>query len=497
MNFFIIQKSTVVLLKVRLNLTLFGMLLWIMAFLTWGMRAMTSLGVVRHINLNISYHLPIILRCYPRSSTPNKHGRQFRFENMWSLDPSCTDIIKQVRAGRCSDDATNNLLSKVGQCSEKLVQWNKEKFGHYGDANTGWFHSQANMRGAINSTASLQDENVKPINPSVWNVNNLIDDRVGCWRESVIKEVFGWRLCHGALPTRENTAKRIHGFNMSCTICGHYIESDVHILLQCPLTVQVWEGSSTAKCLWSDPIRSTRDCVERATKILDVDELGNFVAIIWEIWNARNRFIFKRSDHHLASLSYGVIDFVKNYRAMQDMDGESKAYDQVLWQPPDMGVLKLNFDRGKVGEYGRGWGFVVGSSDGDICMAAMQQSSNFSGPILGEAKACLCGLRAAREQGYLCFAVKGDCLPLIHKLKNILIDDNVLGCIIRDIFALVECFKFVSFSLVKRGDDRVAHDLAHWQPITHERRVWVDDVPERNVSLVLDDMYAFIDVNLI
>jgi len=26
----------------------------------------------------------------------------------------------------------NNLLSKVGQCSKKLVQWNKEKFWHVG-----------------------------------------------------------------------------------------------------------------------------------------------------------------------------------------------------------------------------------------------------------------------------------------------------------------------------------------------------------------------------
>ena len=73
----------------------------------------------------------------------------------------------------------------------------------------------------------------------------------------------------------------------------------------------------------------------------------------------------------------------------------------------------------------------------------------------------------------------------------------MLGFIIRDILALVECFEFVSFSFVKRGDNRVVHDLAHWQPISHERRVWVDDVSERIVSRASDDVYAFIDVNLI
>ncbi|KAJ8421888.1 hypothetical protein Cgig2_009607 [Carnegiea gigantea] len=176
---------------------------------------------------------------------------------------------------------------------------------------------------------------------------------------------------------------------MSCTICGHYIEPDVHILMQCPLAVQVWEGSSTAKCLWSNPVSSKRDCIERVTKILNVDELANFVAIIWEIWNARNRFIFKRLDHHLASLSCHAIDFMKNYKATKDMEGGSKAHHQVLWQPSDMGILKLNFDGG------------------------VQQGSHFSGPTLEEVKACLCGLRAAREQGYLCLTVEGDWLPLI------------------------------------------------------------------------------------
>ncbi|KAJ8441704.1 hypothetical protein Cgig2_019091 [Carnegiea gigantea] len=153
-----------------------------------------------------------------------------------------------------------------------------------------------------------------------------------------------------------------------------------------------------------------------------------------------------------------------------------------------MGVLKLNFDGGKVEEDGWGWGFVVRSSNGDICLVGVQQGSNFFGPILEKAKACLCGLRAAREQRYLCLAVEGDCLPLIQKLKNRLIDDNVLEFIIRDILALVECFEFVSFLFVKRGGNRVAHNLAHWQPISHERRVWVDDVPERIVSRASDDI---------
>ena len=37
---------------------------------------------------------------------------------------------------------------------------------------------------------SFRPNTAKPINPSVWNVSDLINARVGYWRESIIKKVF-------------------------------------------------------------------------------------------------------------------------------------------------------------------------------------------------------------------------------------------------------------------------------------------------------------------
>jgi len=42
---------------------------------------------------------------------------------------------------------------------------------------------------------------------------------------------------------------------------------------------------------------------------MDVDHLGEFVAIYWEIWKARNRYMFESPDHNFASLSGHAINF--------------------------------------------------------------------------------------------------------------------------------------------------------------------------------------------
>ena len=60
---------------------------------------------------------------------------------------------------------------------------------------------------------------------------------------------------------------------------------------------------------------------------------------------------------------------------------------------------------------------------------------------------------------------------------------------------LAKTFSFISFSFVKRESNKVAHDLAHWLPLSYEVRLWVNDVPDAILFRIFDDVYAFIMVN--
>ena len=50
---------------------------------------------------------------------------------------------------------------------------------------------------------------------------------------------------------------------------------------------------------------------------------------------------------------------------------------------------------------------------------------------------------------------------------------------------------------VRRGGNKVAHELFHWQPICFEGRVWTDDVLDNVECRASDDLVALVDSILI
>jgi len=137
--------------------------------------------------------------------------------------------------------------------------------------------------------------------------------------------------------------------------------------------------------------------------------------------------VFKKPDRRPQILGERAISFVRSYRASHVQEIEKQPSLPVLWQPPEAGVFKLNFDGGRIGEQGRGWDFVVRSCDGDIILAGVDQGDNFAGTEVDEARACLFGLRSAQDAGIQRLVVGGDCLQLMQKLKLKKIQDNSVG----------------------------------------------------------------------
>ena len=71
-----------------------------------------------------------------------------------------------------------------------------------------------------------------------------------------------------------------------------------------------------------------------------------------------------------------------------------------------------------------------------------------------------------------------------------------MGFIVKDILSLVCSFDFCSWSFVKRGGNRVAHDLAHLQPYGFCLRTWETEVPDFIVNRASEDMYEFLNSNI-
>ena len=199
----------------------------------------------------------------------------------------------------------------------------------------------------------------------------------------------------------------------------------------------------------------------------------------------------------MAQLSKKTERFVLSYRQMQEQTGVTENAHPTVWKPPPMGMVKLNFDSGRIGEQGWGSGFVVRGHDGMIILAGVQHKQGKGTALIGEAQACLFALQSAQQYGISNLCVEGDCLPLIQKLQSKTAENNFVGFVISDILNLVDQFEFVAFSFVRREGNGVAHELAHWLPVVWESRIWADNVSDAIVARASKDIFAYIDSNLI
>jgi len=85
---------------------------------------------------------------------------------------------------------------------------------------------------------------------------------------------------------------------------------------------------------------------------------------------------------------------------------------------PSSIIVKLNFDAGRVTQYGRGWGFVIRDNIDEVVLVGDKQNEGSLVPEMGESKACLFTLKAAGAYGFERLAVDGDSMSLISKLKK-------------------------------------------------------------------------------
>ncbi|KAJ8445551.1 hypothetical protein Cgig2_012439 [Carnegiea gigantea] len=132
---------------------------------------------------------------------------------------------------------------------------------------------------------------------------------------------------------------RVPDFTMSCSVRGHAEDTLTHEVLECPLVLDVWKGSGIDDNLWTPRFRTLADCITNASCTLDEDVFGDFLAVMWDCWNARNRFIFSIPNSNVATLGRRALDFVRSYRLHHETS--SLPHDVAhpfTWTPPPPGL---------------------------------------------------------------------------------------------------------------------------------------------------------------
>ncbi|GKD31304.1 RNA-directed DNA polymerase, eukaryota [Tanacetum coccineum] len=110
--------------------------------------------------------------------------------------------------------------------------------------------------------------------------------------------VFAWKVCLDALPTRCNMSLReIDIPSILCPLCNRAVENSDHILFSCSMVQKVWRRLLTWWELDVSSFHSYNEWISwlssiRLPKLLKVFLEGSCYVMWWLVWKFRNRLLF-------------------------------------------------------------------------------------------------------------------------------------------------------------------------------------------------------------
>lgn len=309
------------------------------------------------------------------------------------------------------------------------------------------------------------------------------------WKMKVLNKIkiFGWRACHGILPTRLNLAKRNIIADTVCPICLQSPENEVHVLWDCPATQDVWARSWTKlqKCpLGQQDVLQLFDYLMHR---LEPEEMELFLVQAWILWNQRNCVL-----HGGELKDPGWL----NTRAEEWLEESAQVQEQLavtpretrgnVWCPPPHPFFKMNFDVAIFKERGRlGFGAVIWNEHGEVMAALSAIGPSVSGSEEAETLACRKAMVFAVDAGFTELIIEGDSINVMKALSSSSLDLSIVGNVVVDIQCLIHGLRRVSINWVKRDCNRVAHVLARFASNLNEDVYWMEDAP----LVALEAMY--------
>ncbi|KAJ1415314.1 Reverse transcriptase zinc-binding domain [Sesbania bispinosa] len=168
------------------------------------------------------------------------------------------------------------------------------------------------------------------------------------------------RLMHQSLPVRTNLASRNINCDPICLRCDGDHETEIHLFRDCPWSKHIW-SQSPVDSQWQFPqIESMGAWINNIILVCEEDVTCLFIAICYEIWQARNRKVFEQQEPCCGQILRRAL----TSRADQEVDhqqrhivrhqGPSQASE---WSRPPPGWFKMNVDAAQV--RGEVWGIGV------------------------------------------------------------------------------------------------------------------------------------------
>ncbi|XP_057418315.1 uncharacterized protein LOC130712500 [Lotus japonicus] len=272
-----------------------------------------------------------------------------------------------------------------------------------------------------------------------------------------------------------------------CPWCGSAQETIGHALLFCPVVRRWWFASSLGLRLDSEV--DFHEFVVALFSEAEMSVVAVFCQLCYTIWEARNKLIYdgvQASTEVILSRAAGLAS-TTGVAPAPLRDGAVRA----VWTGPNEDTIKVNFDAAWADTRGASCGMVARNGAGEVMAAATRPGVDVLSPLLAEAAAFRWVMVLSMELGFRTVNFETDFKLLYDawRMKNL--GSSYLFALLSDCKDLVQFFDFCSLSFVRRTGNKVADFLAK-RAGDFGDSVWIDEVPQAAMQLILDDVRALV-----
>jgi ribonuclease HI len=379
--------------------------------------------------------------------------------------------------------------------AEDFISWIPERHGLFTVRSA--YNLALDLRNTTPPNSSRNTNGDRPLWKTIWNSN--VPPKV---------KNFTWKLATNSLAVQANRIRRLPNVLPTCTICGREEETWYHATMKCTKAMALRQGLAKS---WNLPQEKElgftgNDWVLVLLDKLDKEMREKMMFIWWRAWHHRNNIIFDKGD---ASVN-NSIRYLQNYLAtLQGIAkggdlANRKGKDKVLqnseiyraketvatetWRKPEEGWVKCNVDASFSSEERTGaWGAVLRDHNGQVIASAWDYISHCNSATVGEAVACLEGLKLALANSSLNLIIETDCAAVLEVFKSDSMDRSE-SCVIAKEFRLKKPpDRQVVLAKISRVYNAVAHELCQLGRRELSGGVLQNSVPTCVSKAVLDD----------
>lgn len=297
------------------------------------------------------------------------------------------------------------------------------------------------------------------------NSSNLVQENWDfVWKISLPNKIkiFAWRLLKSALPVLDTLRRRNIVIDVLCPVCQCRIESIIHVFRDCHYARISWALSPIPNLLLQSDLGDAWHWFLEVKDKLSKEDFDLFVCICWSIWRNRNRVVHEgRRDDPAMSASFAPA-YVQEFKAAQPHFSRPRPPETSPdWQPPAVGSFKVNFDASVTcSTPSIGLGVVVHNHMGNVIVWSRRRIHYLQDPEIAEGLAALLAVQLADRLKLSRVIIEGDCSNIIWDICSTDPCLSPAGNSIAVIRSLIPSFMSISFCLVPRQSNSLAHNLS-------------------------------------